>query len=220
MKTHRLLAVIPCALAATAYAGPDWVEVGDAGSTFNTAQVVLGIGQLTSIEGSLSSGLTGSDFEDVYLIRIETPGAFRFDLTNTGFDSMLWLFNVTKAGELFGLLANNDSPSTMGALIPGPNATDSTGAMVTNPGVYAIAITGFNRRPSSRTGDIFSFASNTEISGPDGPGAINPLQTWVGEGATGDYVLTVQGVGFVDVPAPGTGALLAVGLLAGARRRR
>jgi hypothetical protein len=76
--------------------------------------------------------------------------------------------------------------------------------------------------PQSRTGAIFNFASPTEISGPDGPGGINPLESWnptvplVG----GNYDLDVDGVDFADVPAPGAAMLLgAAGLLAARRRR-
>jgi hypothetical protein len=220
MKTPRLFVAVVCALAGTAYAGPDWIEVGDAGSSLATAQPIVGVGQPQRIEGSLSSGFAeqGVDLEDMYLLRIETPTSFSFDSTQTTFNTMLYLFNVTQAQEAFGLLANNDTPSSFGSIIDGP-ATDNTGAMVLNPGVYALAVTGFNRHPVSRTGDIFFFGSSTEISGPDGPGGINPLQGWTGAGETGSYTITLQGIGYVSVPAPGALAVLGAGVFMRRRRR-
>jgi hypothetical protein len=220
MKTPRIFVVVLCALAAPAYAGPDWIEIGDAGSTLGTAQAVTGIGTPRHIEGSLSSSLMAAgDYEDMYLLRIETPTSFHFDLSGSSFDSMLYLFNVTQAQEAFGLLANNDAPTSIGSLIDGPNATDGSGAMVLNPGVYALAITGFNRHPISRTGSIFFFASTTETSGPDGPGGTNPLQGWDGVGAVGTYSIDLDGIGYVSVPAPSAAAILAAGVLLRRRRR-
>src|SRR4051812_44813370 len=221
MKISRLCVVVPCALAATALAGPDWVERADAGSTLGTAQAIVGIGQPQRIEGTLSTGLIAGngDYEDMYLLRIEEPTSFRIDLTQSSFNSMLYLFNVTQANEAFGLLANNDTANTLGSLLVGPGATDNTGALVLNPGEYALAVTGFNRHPVSRTGDIFFFADDTEISGPDGQGGINPLQGWSGVGETGSYAIDLEGIGYVDVPAPGS-ALVLIGFACMGRRRR
>lgn len=222
MKINRLCFVVPCALATAAYAGPDWVEMGDAGSSLATAQPIVGIGQPQRIEGNLSTGLfANGDYEDMYLLRIETPTSFSFDAGLSDFNTMLWLFNVTQAQEAFGLLANDDaSPNSTRSLIVGPGATDGSGALVVNPGVYALAITGFGRVPVSRTGNIFFLASNTEISGPDGPGGINPLQGWTGVGETGHYVIDLTGIGYVNVPAPGAGLVLAGAMACAARRRR
>jgi MYXO-CTERM domain-containing protein len=220
MKTPLLFLVASCALAAPAVAGPDWVEREDAGSNYTGAQRVVGVGTPLSISGTLSTGLIGDDLEDVYLISITSPGTFKFDLRNSTFDSMIHLFNVTQAEELFGLLANNDSAFSPGSYIGGPMATDGSGAMVLNPGIYALAISGFNRHPVSRTGDIFLFTSLTETSGPDGPGGINPLEGWVGTGETGSYNIIMEGVGYVDVPAPGAAALLGLCGVTALRRRR
>jgi hypothetical protein len=219
MKISHLCVVAPCALAAAAYAGPDWVEVGDAGSTLATAQAVTGIGTPTHILGTLSSGLQGGDYEDMYLIRIETPTSFKFDLTSCPFDSMLYLFNITQAQEALGLLANNDTPLGFGSLIDGP-ATDLTGSMVVNPGEYALAITGYDRYPVSRTGAIFYFANHTEISGPDGPGGLNPLEGWEGVGDVGSYDVELTGIGYVAAPAPSSCVALGMLALGSWRRRR
>jgi hypothetical protein len=219
MKTLGFLVAV-CALSGSAMAGPDWVEIGDAGSEFDSAQRVVGIGQPQRISGSLSSGFL-PDFEDIYIITIDDPSAFRFDLTNAPLNTMVYLFNVTLADELLGLLANDDASAVdTGSLIDTPWATDSSGAKVSEPGTYAIAITGFHRRPLSRTGEIFAFATPTEVSGPDGPGAVNPLSGWTGSSETGSYSMELEGIGYVDVPAPAAVLpLLGAGLLTLRRRR-
>jgi hypothetical protein len=222
MLTTRLCAIGTCLVfAGAAFAGPDWVEIGDAGSTLGSAQQTLGTGPLNSITGSLNGGLrVVGDFEDMYLIRVVDPVNFSMTLLGASFDAQLFVFNVTLANEAFGLLANDNTPSGNIPFV-GPFANDGTGAALKNPGVYAIAISGAGRQPVSVNGLIFNFFSPTEISGPDGPGGINPHTGWSGEGQTGDYTITMTGVGFYNTPAPGSGAVfLGAALVAAARRRR
>lgn len=207
------------ALSPIALAGPDWIEDGDAGSTLGEAQVVVGVGQLSKIIGSLGSALGDPDYEDMYLIRVISPTTFRFDLSDAGFDTQVWLFNVTQANEAFGLLANDDTVEGPQSVLTN-TATDSTGAMLTQPGIYALAISGAGRVPVSRTGLIYHFTNSTEISGPDGPGGLNPHSGWVGEGVTGEYRIDLIGCDFVAVPAPGVGLIAGAALLVGTRRRR
>lgn len=223
MKNWKLAGMVVGVLSGAsgvALAGPDWVEQGDAGATFTSAQRILGVGEIHSIAGTLSEGLLDPDFEDVYLLRITQPTAFSFDFRLANFDCQAWLFNVTQANELFGLLANNDvNGNAAWSLIAGPS-TDGTLAQVSQPGVYAIAITGAGRVPVSRTGNIFAFETSTEVSGPDGEGGINPLQGWAGDGQTGTYTIMTQGTEFFDVPAPGVAGVLLGGFGLVSRRRR
>ncbi len=209
------------ALPAVALAGPDWIEHGDAGSSFSSAQMANGIGgQLTSISGNLNSGFDGPDYEDCYIIKIVDPTTFRFEITNAGFDVQVWLFNITYAGAAYGLLANDDGLGEFGALITS-HATDGTGVVIESPGDYMIAITGAGNVPLSRTGEIFHFSEPGEISGADGPGGLNPLSGWSGPGATGGYNIELTGSGAPTVPTPGTTAMLiaSVGVMVGRRRR-
>ncbi len=221
MKRIGAIALSVAVVSTPALAGPDWIEQADAGPTYGSAQRIVGIGVPHSISGTLSAGLVDPDFEDVYIIRIDQPSTFSFSMQNAGFDSQLYLFNITLANELFGLLANNDASNlTSDASISQPFATDGSGAKIAMPGVYALAITGAGRYPVGLNGAIFSIASPTELSGPDGPGGINALSGWQGAGQTGGYEVELEGTGYVDVPAPGVAGLLgAVGLVALRRRR-
>lgn len=231
MKYSFAVALPLLLVSAQALAGPDWVEGGDAGSVLLTAQPVVGVGAPIRISGRLSGAASGfadnssnasvlGDYEDMYIIRIEKPGTFSFTVSSSNFDSQLFLFNITLASEAFGLLANQ-STSTPGidARITGM-ATDGTGAMVLNPGTYALAISGMGRNPVSSTGGIFNFATPNEISGPDGPGGLNAHLSWTGVGEVGDYDIDLFGIGYVDVPSPGMAGLLGVSSLAVLRRRR
>lgn len=203
----------------TAIAGPDWLESGDAGPTVGTAQVTAGVGQLRTIAGQLSLGVGGGDLEDLYIVSVTDPANFRIDLLNANFDSVLYLFNLTQANEAFGLLANDNSGEGFSPVLT-PVATDGTGAQVSSPGIYAIAVCGAGRRPVSINGNIFTFASAVEVSGPDGPGGLNPLSGWQGTGQVGSYVYELEGTGFAIVPAPGAVALSLAGGVIMLRRRR
>ncbi|MCH8152924.1 MAG: hypothetical protein IH830_11200 [Planctomycetes bacterium] len=178
-------AILPMALVvlfgcvATARAGPEWVEPGDAGSDPDSAQRPTGTGTLMTIQGKLD-GLEPlhanpgvQDYEDMYLIRIDGPVAFSATTVevfggSAEFDTRLYLFAV----DGFGLLGNDDT------FIPGLGegevstgstlenaATDGTGVVITEPGLYFLAITVSPRDPVSSGGPIFSF----ESSGPEGP---------------------------------------------------
>lgn len=208
-------------LSPAALAGPEWVEQGDAGGKIETAQRTAGVGDLNSIVGNLFGVSAfnlggGGDFEDMYLVTVVNPGIFQLTV-DASFDAQLFLFNVTIPGEAFGLLANDNTLLGTNPELT-PMANDGTGAALLLPGVYAIAISGAGRIPVSLNGAIFNFASSTEISGPDGPGGLNPHLDWSGEGEIGGYKIDLVGVSFVDLPEPGAMALLA--LAAGIARRR
>jgi MYXO-CTERM domain-containing protein len=184
--------------------------------------MIVGVGTLNSLSGSLGEGFGFPDYEDMYLIRITDAAEFSFTLTNAQFDASMWLFNVTRGDEGLGLLGNLDSAPD--DFRPGLSAfsNDGSGARVRNPGVYGLAISYGNRRPVSDNGLIFSFGEdNTEISGPDGPGGAFAHTGWIGQGGAGIYSIAITGATFVDVPTPGVASLglIALGVAAGRRRR-
>jgi hypothetical protein len=55
------------------------------------------------------------------------------------------------------------------------------------------------------------------VIGPTGPGGAFPITSWTGTGGAGTYDILITGV---TVPAPPSTALLALGAMAGRRRRR
>lgn len=231
MRSHSLVSRVirltgPLAVAAicgTAAAGPDWVEMGDAGSTIITAQFPrrpLGVSTLNTISGTLSSGFAGEDFEDMYFFRILEPTSFEVSVETADFNPVLYLFDITVNNQLFGRLANDNAPGETNLPRLAAASNDGTGILLTQPGDYLIAIAGFGRAPVSTTGPIFSLASTTEISGPDGLGGLNPLSGWEGVGQQGDYQIRFTSADFPIVPAPTSSILFAVAVAATARRRR
>ena len=222
--------------AAPAGAGPNWVEGlcsgGSAGGTPGSACGVNGIGGLATISGSTSVpfGPGQLDLEDMYIIHITDANVFSASTEDPGttFDTQLWLFrfdSVDPFSNGLGLLANNDFSSTADHSELGPMSTDGTGIAITD-GIYYLAISGGaglgvpdpGRFPTAGGLPIFDLMMPTEISGPDGMGGGNVIDGWGGEGAVGSYVIHLEGVSFLPIPAPG--AAWALALLAVHKRRR
>lgn len=180
----------------TAMAGPSWVEPpcpnGDAGSTGSTAQSTTGSGTLGGISGNLCGAQNVAeaftDFEDVYRIRICNPKLFSAR-TAANFNAQLWLF--TDDGR--GLLGNDDhGEANFEARISAPSS-DGTDQGIPGPGVYLLAISGFNNDPFAPQGPIFAQDLDTEVSGPDGFGGDGNLDGWSSPGETGGYVIILEG---------------------------
>ncbi len=235
--------------AVPALAGPDWVEGGendgnflpDAGPLPMNAQPITGSGPVGSISGRLAggAGLTegaGGDFQDMYLLQIDDFGNFFIDSEqipsategNFLFDTSLFLFTGPNhpLGAGIGLLANLEGPqSSFGGAILSGQTDDGTNPMLISGLSYYLAIAGDGTMPVDAQGNlIFDFGNfvsevGGEISGADGPGGMNPIAGWVGQGMTGDYFIP-QMFGVSAVPTPGAIAVFGMGALAGLRRRR
>ncbi len=206
MRTHCIAIVL--ALGTGAAAGPEWMEMGEAGSFPSDAEAVTGAGvdPVTKISGRLDGAglLAGSpampDFQDMYLIRIEDASAFRASTLAdfgglAGFDAQLFLFKTDGTG----LLANLDSATFSPHPLLLPFANDGTGAQLEGPGLYLLAISGRPSVPGNANGPIFQFGSPTENSGPDGNGGSMPINLWSGPGETGRYEIGLVGV--VTIPS-------------------
>ena len=228
------------ALTATATAsGPKWTEMGDAGSLPAGSQTTMGIGTIGFINGGLGMPALfgGIDFEDMFLINIVDPTNFRattdpndpeLAMAFANFDTQLWLFRPTADPPdafALGFLGNDDHPDVPGShhslLIPVP--TDMSPPLE-EAGLYYIAISRFNNDPDSAGGEIFDQVSPTEISGPDGPGGMMmlPISGWTGDQGKfdGAYRISLRGVEFAEIPAPGALSLLVLASLSMRRRRR
>jgi len=163
-----------------------------------------------------------SDFEDMYRIIITQPTEFHFrtDPASGGgadFNTLLWVFSETG----LGLLGNDDAnnPGVGSAIFQTSN--DGTGSGIFQPGIYLVCVSGTGNVPLSQGQQMFTFASPTEVSGPDGPGGQGVVDGWSNNfdgGAVGDYELSFQGVAGVPGPSALAGLALIVAFVP--RRRR
>ncbi|MEM8834334.1 MAG: hypothetical protein AAGD00_00805 [Planctomycetota bacterium] len=232
MKTIAAVSVLALAGSASA----QWVEVGDAGDAVGAAaQTPLGSGTLASISGSTDAG--AGDLTDAYIITIKDGANFSASTDNTiagdsDFDTRLWLFDL--AGN--AVLGNDDSTAgaanfsfqsflaspAVFAAQPGGGTVDPSATGVTiAPGDYILAISGFSQEALDanldRTIDLA-----VDFDALHGPNAASTgvLDSWEDTGFedTGSYTIALTGASFV--PAPGAVAMLGLGGLAAARRRR
>lgn len=213
MSIRRYSVGIALAFGLSAAAGPEWDEGegggGEAGSVPASAEAVTGTGTITKISGRLNGNglITGGagvgDFQDMYLIRIVDPVNFRATTLQAfqgfaDFDAQLFLFQPD-GPDAFARLANQDA--TMGTTDPLllPFANDGTGAQISSPGLYYLAISGRPSQPLGASGPMFQFDMTTEVSGPDGNGGFDPIIGWSGPGETGRYEIIVEGVEGIPV---------------------
>ena len=199
------------------------VELGDAGDGIGGAAQIAGVTPGAAL--GLITGATNAneqDFVDAYRIRITDPELFLATTNGSGFDTMLYLFDM----DGNGLLANDDSSGVVTQSTLVGSSDDGTGITI-GVGTYILAVTGFQMDPVDLLGQaIFDIpiGNLSEVSGPDGAGGGNPLDAWqdntvLGGAATGSYSITLRGVSVV--PTPGVVGLAgAAGLGMGVRRRR
>ncbi|MFZ2875748.1 MAG: DVUA0089 family protein [Phycisphaerales bacterium] len=204
MKKLLVLAMLASASAAQAQL---WVEIPDAPPALPfTAQMTVGVGALTTITGS---GNFPGDTVDAYCIHITSPTAFSASTVGgTTQDTQLWLFRPDGTGVTF----NDDA---------GPLQSTITGAFVPGPGLYILAVSAYDTDPVAAGGGALWLDGPFGVErAPDGPAAGSPVAGWTGGPDLIPYRIALTGAEYCDVPAPGALALLGLGGLVAARRRR
>ncbi len=195
-----------------------FTEMGDAGETLSTAQVIQGSQPLESISGTLPESISGG----ADLFKIFLTGGGTFSATTVGgasFDTQLLLFNSKGIG-IYGndnaslTLENNQSTLPKGDFSP------------TKSGLYYLAISGFDYDPVSDQGEIFPDPGLpfSQVFGPTGPGGGSPLSGFAGPSFDGgSYTIALTGAKAVPEPSSvmGTalGALSVVWMLKRKRNR-
>ncbi len=147
----------------------EWISGGaDAGDLPATAQRIEGSGPLEVISGSLAN----SSDVDLYVIEISDPAAFSASTVNGAiWDTQLWLFRCDGTGVSF-----NDDVNTVSV-----RQSALSSQFITEPGVYLLAISGYNRNALNEEGHlIWEDTPFEEEREPDGPGASGVLSGWVG----------------------------------------
>ncbi len=231
LAVHSCIALVGLGSMSTAAFAQTWNEIGpgfgapaqpDAGplTTDPNVNITSGAGALTTINGHM---LNGAD-ADLYCIRISNPSAFSATTTGAdpGHNLALALFDA--AGN--GVVANYD-------LSAGDINASLTNALVTTPGVYYLMVYGeIIRYPAGAGGFIWTPPPSpaTGLVGQLAPNPLaGPLTSFAFDFARGfssnitqvPYSVSLTGVEYHLVPAPGMLGLVGVaGVIGGIRRRR
>ncbi|PSR19008.1 hypothetical protein C8255_04480 [filamentous cyanobacterium CCP3] len=183
-----------------------FVEADDAGEQISGAiPIVTDIVQpLTSISGTLSG--------DADLFQIFISGDQPFSATTVSSETLLGLpiddalgipTDLLQDPQLFlfdaagnGVYGNDD-------LFGSAQATLPSGTVVLKPGIYYLAISGFDYDPISAVGEIFPDSSFDGILLPTGPGGDLPLAGFAGEDASsGAYTIALTGAQTIQPVVP------------------
>jgi hypothetical protein len=187
-------------------ANGSFVEVDDAGEQLDGAfPIVTALAQpLTSISGALSGDadlfqifITGDQPFSATTLSPETLLGLPIDNglgipTTLLEDPQLFLFDA--AGN--GIYGNDD-------LFGSAQATLPSRAGLLAPGLYYLAISGFDYDPISAAGEIFPDTAFDGVLLPTGPGAGSALVGFSGESApSGSYTIALTGAQTIALPPP------------------
>jgi len=210
MRIHFtcLIAVMMCLVVSPSAHATLWNESGDAGELPNNADIAIGSGPLTQINGTA----VGLEDVDMYQILITDPNTFSAIGTGglTYGPPRMFLFN--SAG--YGVAGYIDSTNT-GVMI--------TDAFVSSPGIYYLAYSAGSIPGASNLGsNELWFLNPYDVErAPDGPGAALPIADWSLMPlpfSLDSYTITLTGAAFV--PEPGVLGLLMPAWMGVCLRRR
>lgn len=227
----KIAAVSVLAIAGAAFG--QYVEMGDAGDVINTGAQATPAGALTSIDGEMD-WFNAGDHVDAYRIIVTDPGAFFAStdpsaggsfIDDGGFadDSRLYLFDT--AGNL--VLANDDDPVSGALTSTISDPSTFGGSLFNSPGSlvageeYILAVTYFDNSIQDAAGErLVNFLSDFDALHGQNP-AYAGGGSWTNIGDFDDaWTYRIALGGAVGIPAPGAVAMLGLGGLAAARRRR
>lgn len=211
-------------LAAPRAAADAIFESVDAGDMPPAAFFGSGNGSLSRIDGTLT---TGTDV-DMFAIYITDPAGFSARTNGGGsggvYDTQLFLFDA----DGYGVSANDDIANGNGPYNPRSRISAGSAFAPAAPGLYYLAISGWDRDPHSSAGAIFTDdATYAAVVGPTNVGGGLPISGWDSNGdlngGIGAYTIHLTGATFATpIPEAPTLALTAMGLLTAMRppRRR
>jgi hypothetical protein len=190
---------LPPALAIQDGPPTTWREDADAGGLPRVAQEVRGSGNLFVITGRTERARPGRPgHRDMYKICVTSGRTFSATTLGTGtaFDTQLFLFD--SAGR--GVYANDDTdnpPTLLSDLPPGTAEQPDTGSSPDAPGVYYLAISGFDSDPRDSNGNLIfpSFPFN-QVHAPNDPSAV--IAGWTGADGSGPYNIVLTGARFLN----------------------
>lgn len=175
-------AILSLATTATVHA-QTWAEV-NAGDLPRTAELTVGNGVLSRIQGTLSPDAD----VDMYVIRVDDPATFSCSTVGgAAYDTQLWMFSLDGRGISF----KDDDTSILQSTL--------TGAFLAEPGKVLIAVARYNNDAEDGAGnELWLDAPFTLERAPDGPGALSPVSAWDGAtaGPAGAYTLLLTGASF------------------------
>jgi hypothetical protein len=173
-----------------------WLEEGDAADTLATAQVTVGSGALTNIQGTIPDGWDN----DVYKIRVTDYAHFSAIVTAPeGGNSKLALFDADGMGVVY-----NDDQSDFSSL----SAIDyATSRRPVANGLFYLGICSQEKYFGTLVGveavSIWSPDTPTAQQLPDGPGKDHPFTGFGGYGGSlANYNIVLTGAGFADSGTP------------------
>jgi len=227
MRTAAAALVSVCALAVgPAFAG-GWTELGDAGNSLASAQLIpanVPTTSLNSIGGTLSDQLD----VDLYMIHISDPASF--SATTVGgnlMDTQLFLFALNGTA----IYTNNDDLAYSADASSFPLSTLPVGHNLgpITAGYYLLGISLSGNDPVNANNELlFANGLPTDVRGPAGnqsPATLSGFTGLTSYDENGAYAITLTGADMTaPIPEPATNALMLAGLglcgLAASRKGR